>query len=543
MFKVNPVFNTDAYKVSHKKFETTGTEYVQANFTPRSFRLFPMDIDQCVVFGNQRMIRKLLDIWQENFFDQPKAQVLAEVERVFSNFLGMKAEALQHFGDLYDLGLLPIKIKGLPEGSKVNAKIPVLTIENTHPDYAWLVTYLETWISTEMWLPMTSATTVYHFRKLINDWAMKTVGNTEGTEFQLHDFSYRGMGPEEAEASGAGFLLSSWGTDTIPSLLSLEYYYDADITQEPIGFSVPATEHSVTCVGIGVNGELETMRKWITEDYPTGIVSIVADTLDFFRVITDYAEQMKEDILNRKPNELGLAKTVFRPDSGDPVKILTGYTTKTIDTSVYQQILDADGFECVRDKVTGKCYLLEVTRNEGWFKNDDYKLTEISPAEAKGAVECLWDVFGGTTSDKGYKQLHERVGLIYGDSITYERAEQIMQRLADKGFASTNVVFGVGSYSMRYVTRDSLGSAVKVTWAQVDGVEYAVSKDPVTDSGVKKSARGYLDVVEKNGQFELVESEKRHDGLIGTAMKTILFDGSEIYPTNLQEIRARLWAE
>ena len=29
-----------------------------------------------------------------------------------------------------------------------------------------------------------------------------------------------------------------------------------------------------------------------------------------------------------------------------------------------------------------------------------------------------------------------------GDGITYERAEQIFNRLHEKGFASTNVVFG-----------------------------------------------------------------------------------------------------
>lgn len=522
MFKINPVFNTDAYKVSHKKFETENTQFTQANFTPRSFRLFPFDIDECVVFGTQRMVRKLVDIWNENFFSRDKEVVMKEITRIFKPYLGMSRDALSHFGDLHDLGYLPISIRGLPEGSRVHAKIPIIVIENTHKDYAWLVTYLETWISTEMWLPMTSATTIYHFRKLVNEWAVRTTGSTAGTEFQLHDFSYRGMGPDEAAASGLGFILSSFGTDTIPALLEAEYYYDADIEKDAIAFSVPATEHSVTCVGIAVNGEKETIKRWITETFPTGIVSIVADTLDFFKVITEYATELKDDILNRQVNEIGLAKVVFRPDSGDPVKILTGYTPLE-----YEQ-------------VNGKFY--EIEHLPGYLT----KLgRELSEAEVKGAVESLWDIFGGTVTEQGYKVLNERVGLIYGDSITYDRAQEIMQRLEDKGFASTNCVFGVGSYTMRYVTRDSLGSAIKVTSAVVDGVEYAIAKNPKTDSGVKKSAKGYLDVEQKDGTFVLVEYEHRADLDPTKSAFTYYKVNSNICWNNsktLQQIRDTLWA-
>lgn len=514
--KINPVFNTDAYKLSHKQFETKGTSFVQANFTPRSFRLSPLPLEKAVVFGSQRMVRKMLNIWNENFFNRPKDKVMREIERVFKPYLGLGDDALKHFGDLWELGYLPITVNSLPEGSRVLAKTPIMTITNTDKDFAWLVTYLETWISTEMWLPMTSATTSYEFRKLVNSHAMKTTGSIAGTEFQLHDFSFRGCGPEEAGASGAGFLLSSWGTDTIPAICELEYYYDADIEKEPIAFSVPATEHSVTCVGIAVNGELETMRKWITETFPTGIVSIVADTLDFFKVITEYAVEMKDDILNRKVNDIGLAKTIFRPDSGCPVKILTGYTTDEFD-------YDGVNYYC---KNTGNL---------------------LSEYEVKGAVECLWDIFGGTITEQGYKVLNERVGLIYGDSITYDRAQEIMQRLDDKGFASTNCVFGVGSYTIRYVTRDTLGSAIKVTWAMVDGVEYAVAKDPKTDSGVKKSAKGYLDVVEENGEFVLKEYNSIVDYVTNfytttTVLKKIMSDGALYNQTTLQEIRERLWS-
>lgn len=90
-----------------------------------------------------------------------------------------------------------------------------------------------------------------------------------------------------------------------------------------IGVSVPATEHSVMCMGTE-DSELETFKRLICELYPSGVVSIVSDTWDFWRVITEFTVALKPEILARQPNALGLAKLVFRPDSGDPVKIICG---------------------------------------------------------------------------------------------------------------------------------------------------------------------------------------------------------------------------
>lgn len=106
-------------------------------------------------------------------------------------------------------------------------------------------------------------------------------------------------------------------------------------------------------------------------------------------------------------------------------------------------------------------------------------------------MECLWQIFGGTTTDKGFKVLNERVGLIYGDSITLERASNILQQLEAKGFASNNVVFGIGSYTYNYLTRDTFGFAVKATWGQVNGQARELFKDPITDSGVKNLPKVY----------------------------------------------------
>lgn len=72
------------------------------------------------------------------------------------------------------------------------------------------------------------------------------------------------------------------------------------------------------------------------------------------------------------------------------------------------------------------------------FEEYDIKLEDI------GLIEALWNIFGGTITPQGYKVLDGHIGAIYGDSITFERAKEICERLEAKGFASTNVVYGIG---------------------------------------------------------------------------------------------------
>ncbi|MGI4156984.1 nicotinate phosphoribosyltransferase, partial [Klebsiella pneumoniae] len=301
-------------------------------------------------------------------------------------------------------------VRALKEGTVVHPNTPVMTIENTHSDFFWLTNYLETIISTQTWQAMTSATLAYDMRKMLDKYAMETVGNIEAVDFQGHDFSMRGMSSlETAQLSSAGHAISFKGSDTVPVVDFLESYYNADVEKEMVVASIPATEHSVMCA----NGNYETMdeyetyKRMLTEIYPTGIFSIVSDTWDFWGNMTKTLPRLKDIIMERN------GKVVIRPDSGDPVKIICGDP-------------DAD--------------------------------TEY---ERKGAVEVLWDTFGGTETEKGYKVLDEHVGLIYGDSINYERAQQICEGLKEKGFASINVVLGVGSFSYQFNTRDTHGFAIK----------------------------------------------------------------------------------
>ncbi len=489
---------TDAYKLSHHGMEIAKTEFIYSNMTARSAKYLPVPREtfdnKAVFFGLQYFLKDyLIQEWNTNFFGRPKEEVIKVFKRRCDTFLGKDAVSMAHFEDLHDLGYLPISIKALPEGARVNLRVPFFTIVNTNPRFAWLTNYLETIISCEIWKPTVTATIGFELRKMINAFAMKTVGNLQGTEFLVHGFECRGMsGRHDSAISGSGPLLSFRGTDTVMAIDLLEDFYGADADEELIACSVPASEHSVSSLGTALSSELEFFRKVITKDYPTGIISIVSDTYDFFRVMTEYATILKDNILNRKPNAFGLAKTVFRPDSGNPLFIVCG----------------------------------------------DPNAAPNSP-EFKGAIECLWDVFGGTVSPKGYKLLHERVGLIYGDGCTPMMIQSILKGLEAKGFASTNCVFGVGSYTYGCRSRDDLGIAIKATWAQVDGKGYDIYKDPKTDDGLKKSARGLLRV-DKVGDDYILKDRVPREEERGGELKEVFRDGQLLYQTSLKEMRRRI---
>jgi nicotinamide phosphoribosyltransferase len=334
-------------------------------------------------------------------------------------------------------------------------------------------------------MPCTSATIARQYRKILDKYAAETSSTPDFVNWQAHDFSMRGMaGIEASLISGMGHLLSFTGTDTIPAIDVLERYYHADSDAELIGGSVAATEHSVMCMGT-TEGEFDTFKRLICDLYPKGIVSIVSDTWDLWKVLTDYLPRLKNEISSRE------GRVVIRPDSGDPVDIICG-------------------------NANGK--------------------TEV---ERKGVIELLWDVFGGSVNVKGYKELIPQIAAIYGDSITLQRAEEICSRLKLKGFASTNVILGIGSYTYQYNTRDTFGFAMKDTYGEVNGEGRAIFKDPITDDGTKKSAKGLMKITLENGAYKLTDNVVWEDEKQGELVE-IFQDGKLLVDWNLADIRKKM---
>lgn len=475
----NPMTLIDFYKADHRRQYPAGTSRVYSNMTPRSSRVEGQD--RVVFFGLQAAIQRHLIDDMRAFFAAPVDDVCERYAARINGALGPNSIGTDHIRALHALGYLPLEFRALPEGTAVPLRVPMFTVENTHDDFAWLVNYYETILSASVWGPCTSATYALRLKRLLLQYANDTGASTEFTNWQGHDFSMRGMmGVDAAAMSGAGHLLYFTGTDTVPALDWVETYYP---TSGFIGGSVAATEHSVMCAG-GAENETETFERLLAL-YPAGIVSVVSDTWDLWHVLQTILPSLRTRIMARE------GKMVIRPDSGDPVKIICGDPDAPAD----------------------------------------------SPAR-KGVVQLLWEVFGGTVNTAGFRELDSHIGVIYGDSINYERAVAILEGLKAIGFTSSNIVLGVGSFSYQYVTRDTYGFAMKATHVVVDGVGHSIFKKPATDDGQKNSATGYLSVFDGFGGLTLAQDVSRAEMERESLLQPVWRDGVFLQRYSFDEVRA-----
>lgn len=489
MKSLNPMLLADFYKLSHRLMYPKGTEVVYSTWTPRTSRL--NGVTEVVAFGAQAFIKNnLIEFFNKNFFGVSKESIVADYKRILKYTLGVDNADTSHIEELYDLGYLPLEIKALDEGTLVPLRVPMLTIQNTNPKFFWLTNYIETLASCELWQASTSATIAREYRKILNKAALETVGNTEFVMFQGHDFSMRGMSSlNSAVSSGMGHLLSFSGTDTIPAIQGAEALYNANVEKELVGTSIPATEHSIQCA---YGDDMKYLNEMISVVHPSGFVSIVSDGYDFWDVVGRVIPALKDTIMARTGGPLG-DKVVIRPDSGDPVLIVCG---------------DPNG------------------------------KTEL---ERKGAVEALWDIFGGTMTDKGYKLLDSHIGLIYGDAITLSRCQEICDKLKAKGFASINCVYGIGSYTYQYNTRDTFGFALKSTLCVINGDEKQIFKNPKTDvDGIKKSQKGKVAVFKEEGIIKYKDQMTLNETFEHDLLQTVFKDGKLLVDAKFSDIRKRL---
>lgn len=558
---MNPFLATDGYKTGHHLMYPKGTTLVYSNFTPRSNKYAPKGCDRVVSFGQQMVMMQIHEMFDKHFFGEKlwdktyqqyypnenfKKEVCQEIKEEYSLYLGTDYD-VSHIEALWDLGYLPIEVKALPEGTLVSMGVPVLTIYNTKPEFYWLTNFLETLISNLLWKPMTSATIAYQYKKNLLSWAEKTdKDNKAFVEFQGHDFSMRGMDSIGATiSSGLGHTTSFLGSDSLPVIHGARKYYGE---KESVVHSVNATEHSVMCAGTK-DDEIGTFR-YLMKQFPTSILSIVSDTWDLWKVITEYLPTLKEEVLARD------GKLVIRPDSGDPVEIICGTAIKG------ELNYDSTGraYPSLTEEENPKAWDITYINDNKYYYlvGDKYhkEWEQKEPTvEEKGVIELLWDIFGGTINKQGYKVLDPHIGAIYGDSITLEKAEEICKRLEAKGFASTNVVLGIGSFTYQYNTRDTFGFAMKATYIEVEQYDVAqerltgtptkwvegreIFKDPITDDETKKSAKGLLQVQQYPNGIALLDKVSWEEEKKG-CLQTIFKDGEFFNQTTLTEIRERL---
>lgn len=470
----NLMLATDVYKMGHLEQYPPGTTKVYSYLLARSDKKMP-----ATLFYGLQYYLKMLEA-------KPTKEMMDEFLFYRQRILGRPASKEVEFqlSALVKLGYFPLKIKAVREGQTIPVRNVLMTIENTVPGFHWVVGFFES-LLLKVWNTCTVASYSNKLRKLCKKYADETCDDAGHLPFQVHDFGYRGCSSDEtAMLSGSAHLINFLGTDTVKALkLIIDTYGCSD----PIGLSVPATEHSVMCA-YGQENELKAFER-ILDLNPEGIVSIVSDTYDLWNVLTNFAQKLKGRILDRK------GKVVFRPDSGDPPKIICG---------------DPDA----------------GTGSDEWL----------------GSLQLLDRSFGHSVNSKGFRVINPKVGLIYGDGMFFERLERTLALMKELGYASSNLVIGIGGLLLQQHSRDDFGFAIKATFAEVNGQMRELIKDPVTDTK-KKSHKGLLALYKDARGRYYTKDQCTPDEEAASLLETAYQDGKIVRRTSFDEIRAIAAAE
>lgn len=479
---------SDTYKQVHHNMFPRGLTKLVSYWTPRRSML--KEQDHMVFFGLQAFIKEYLITYFKRDFFKLSTDEVQELYTISMDIqLGEGNYDISPILKLHELGYLPIQIRALPEGTLVPMGVPCIEITNTHPDFAWVVQWIECILQVELWKPCAHATIGHMYRELANFYYKKTCDDILRPEMACSDFGMRGMScMEEAERCSVAWLLSFDKTSTIPAIDYLDKYYFNDCSVSHIGIGAISTEHAVMASNYAVDGdEITFVKRLLTELYPNASFSMVSDTYDYWNMIDNILPACKKEIMQHN------GKLLVRPDSGDMVEI----SVKTI--------------------------------------------------------EKLWNTFEGSVNSKGYKVLDPHIGIIYGDGCTLNNVKKVWEELEKKGFAANNIVFGVGAFCfsaivepdghMVVVTRDMFGIAMKATYGIVNGEPIMIYKDPKTDvSHLKKSHKGCCRIYYDDN--EELQCEDGYDDVFGDGtLRTVFVNGKIYNKETFEDIRERLNGE
>lgn len=298
----NLLLNTDSYKASHWLQYPPGTDATFFYVESRGGTY-----DRTVFFGLQAILKEYL----------AKPITHADVDEARDLFAAhgepFNETGWRYIVDRHD-GLMPIRIRAVPEGTVVPTHNALMTIESTDPRAYWVPSYLETMLL-RIWYPVTVATISWHAKQTLRQFLERTSDDPEGQlPFKLHDFGSRGVSSVESAAiGGAAHLVNFLGTDTVSGLQLAKAHY-----HEPMaGYSIPAAEHS-TITSWGREHEVQAYRNMLTQfAKPGAIVAVVSDSYDIYHAIREHwGKTLRQDVIDSG------ATLVIRPDSGDPVAVV-----------------------------------------------------------------------------------------------------------------------------------------------------------------------------------------------------------------------------
>ncbi len=164
--RLNPILNTDSYKLTHWWQYPPDTRHIYSYVESRGGMF------------DETMLAMLQYIIKSNFAG--KVFTLEDVEEAqriaHAHFQGHpKSFNYEGFKSLYAKheGRLPLRIRAVKEGTVVKSQNALITIENTDPEFYWLTNWAET-VLLQVWYPITVATLSRAIKQVIGKALVRT---------------------------------------------------------------------------------------------------------------------------------------------------------------------------------------------------------------------------------------------------------------------------------------------------------------------------------------------------------------------------------
>lgn len=462
------------------------------------------DVDRLTYFGGAAFAKEyLIKAFNECFFSRPEEEVVNEYKRIMMNTLTPDESRADKIRDLHRLGYLPIAMYTIPEGKDTAIGVPQTCFVNTHPEFAWLTNTLETLYSSYIWHIQIAVEVGKRYRKIVDEYVAKTCSPGVRAARMLGDFSMRGQHCPESAMKASAGWLLSFLNTA--TVPAIMWLED--------NYNCDCSKEEVGFGALSFEHSTVTSN-YAIDGYETTLLKRALTEIypnDNFSFLTDSYDHdnFMENVIPACRKEI-LAHNgtiLFRGDSGNPVEIITDM------------------------------------------------------------VFTLWQIFGGTVNEKGYKVLDKHVKAIYGDSITPQRCKAIYEILESKGFSVENVVLGVGSFSFMCLeevvdvdcydgfgvptteqvirfnpyTRDTFGYAIKATYGEDEiGAPVMIFKQPKALAW-KKSPKGCIVVAADGGSYTDGHTfEEAHGPNVENLLELVFRDGKMIKEETLSTIRDRI---
>jgi nicotinamide phosphoribosyltransferase len=250
-----------------------------------------------------------------------------------------------------------------------------------------------------------------------------------------------------------------------------------------------STEHSVMCSSALIDkDETPSIKRLLTEVYPTGNFSMVCDSFDYWNVVTKILPSLKEEILKRDG-------TLFvRGDSGDPVMIIV--RTVELLWEIFGGTTNSKGYKVLDSHVRA--------------------------------------IYGDSITQERAKDIYQRL----------ERQGFSAENVALGAGGFSMLSYQDAGGQMHMFTRDTFNVAIKCSYVEHKGNPIMVYKDPKTDTGMKKSHKGCCIVLLDGPQYKCMDGLTFKDTEISVnQFDTVFKDGKLVNSTSLVEVRQQLWGE